>query len=517
MGKQQKRNLTNGATKRFGATSSKRFSTRERKIAAECLEAQGNLLEAEAPPEWFHSGQRELWEATERTLIALCGTQGGKTAMLPWWLLRETQRCVNFLLDNPLGRNAIFAGPSLGLLRAQAIPALKRVWIDELNLARWVETPKPRLVLTRKGALRLLGLPMKVTIHCAYTSDPNNLESMTADAAVWDEAGQVDNKETALEAIRRRLLVASSCGHGRLLIGTTPYEWNWLKYRLVDRSIDDAAIRIVNWPSWLNPTVNEAECKRELQAGMPEWRWRMMYLGQFERPAGLIYDCFDDKFNICPRFRVPEDWPLVVGVDFGPENTAAVVLARERVPTPDGGWGEETGRYYVIGTYHAGEKKTVGQHINAIREVVVRETDGAYRKPVGYGGSQGEVGWRESWSMAGLPLAKPSDGDVEYQIQLVWSGFRRRIAGGRHAGFGQLVVFDDLYPLLGEIGAYSREITPEGERTDKIANKSRFHRLDALRYVAPALLKLPANLPRVKVYRRGEMDRTVELMAPPRM
>ena len=39
-----------------------------------------------------------------------------------------------------------------------------------------------------------------------------------------------------------------------------------------------------------------------------------------------------------------------------------------------------------------------------------------------------------------------------------------------------------------ELGTYSREMSDEGEVTEKIKNKERFHRLDALRYIAQTLI-----------------------------
>jgi len=456
------------------------------------VETAPALPDKDEPQDWFHEGQRALWEASERTIIALCGTQGGKTSMLPWWLLRETQQCAKFIRENKLGRNAILIGPTMTLLQAQAIPALKQVWIEELKLGKWVDSPKPRLVVSPEGAERLVGEQVPITIRCAYASDPNNLESMTAYAAVWDEGGQADNKEVSYEAVRRRLLAATKVNHGRLLVTTTPYEWNWLKHRLVDRADVDESIRVINWPSWLNPSVSEEDCRRELEAGMPPWRWRMMYEGRYERPAGLIYDCFERGINTQRRFRIPFEWPLYVGVDFGPENTAAVVLAGEREWT-SGGWGEATGKYFVITTYHAGEKRTAVEHVQLIQEKIHAAIEGGKASiPVGYGGSAGEDGWREAWVGAKLPVSIPPDSNVEVQIQTVWSAFKR----------GRLVIFDDLDSILREVDTYSREVDANGERTTKIANKSKFHRLDALRYIATAVLRSPIGKPAIEVIKK---------------
>ena len=58
----------------------------------------------------------------------------------------------------------------------------------------------------------------------------------------------------------------------------------------------------------------------------PTWKFDMFYRGLFTRPAGLIYDLFDDR--ICRISRedanIQSNWPRYVGHDFGPVNMAAI-------------------------------------------------------------------------------------------------------------------------------------------------------------------------------------------------
>ncbi len=464
-------------------------------------------IDVETPPEWFHEGQLRLWASTDDIVIALCGTQGGKTAALPRWLLREIVRCREFIVNTPLGRNAILAGPTLTLLQAQAIPAIKQLFIEELKLGRFVESPKPKLIISKEGAQRLIGYSCEITIHCCYANDPNNLESMTAFCAAWDEGGQTENKELSYEAIMRRLKAARSAGLGRLLITTTPYEWGWLKRRLVDRS----DVRVINWPSWANPLVDEAECRKELADGMPLWRWNMMYLGQFERPAGQIYDCFEQEFNTCPRFKIPSHWPLLLGLDFGPDNTACVLGAKELDE-----FGEWTKRVYIFGTYHGGsaglaEQDTAAGHIRKVRKIAESACDGLPQAPLAFGGSAQEEGWRGFWTKSGQPINKPSDGSVEYQILCIYSAFKRRIEKGRHPGKGQLVIFDDLSTILDDVNRYSRELDDAGERSEKIKDKSTFHRLDALRSLGPDVFAFPISKGTgVTVHKRNHVGKQID-------
>ena len=52
---------------------------------------------------------------------------------------------------------------------------------------------------------------------------------------------------------------------------------------------------------------------------------------------------------------------------------------------------------------------------------------------------------------------------------------------------GRLTVFSSCEKLIGEIESYQREVDDRGEPTDRIKDKERFHRLDALRYIVSLL------------------------------
>ena len=267
------------------------------------------------------------------------------------------QRCAP-LLSELTGPNkclkAIFAGPTLNLLQGEAIPAFRMLFEEEERLGQLVMSPKPVFHFSREGLYKLLGTAdFPCSVHFAYTNDSSNLESLTACCGVWDEAGQKENKEESYEAFTRRLTIAKGAGFGRRLWGTTPYEWNWFKRRIVDPAIANLhGMEFVNWPSWMNPNVSEENCREELAKGMALWRWEMMYLGRFTRPAGLIFDCFDFELNTtAPIVLDPGQWKIRPCADFGNVNFA-------------GGWIAESPDspvFYALGEYHAAENRTVGE------------------------------------------------------------------------------------------------------------------------------------------------------------
>ena len=53
-----------------------------------------------------------------------------------------------------------------------------------------------------------------------------------------------------------------------------------------------------------------------------------------------------------------------------------------------------------------------------------------------------------------------------------------------------LYFLDDVDNILDEVQSYARMIDESGETTDKIANKSTYHAIDALRYIVLHLVDL---------------------------
>ncbi len=441
-------------------------------------------IDARQPPKWFHEGQLRAWSSSAIDTIACAGTQGGKTASEAPWLLREIQRSAPLIRSLGFGK-FIYAGPSLQLLKDQAIPLFRELFQETLQLGRLIEGGKPEFRFSESGLRKLLGFTnCKVTVTFAYTNDSANLESMTAQGGIWDEAGQKDNRYESYGAYNRRLKVARSTTFGsiadfapdwwrewygdaegteavfgRRLWGTTPYEWNWFKTEVVDRAErGEPGFAFCNWPSWMNPRVSEAECRAELDKGAPLWRWEMMYLGLFKRPAGIIYDTFDWHADTCDDFTIPANWKIYPGVDFGSANTGAVNVAEDPA----------TKTLYVVSEYKQGGR-TFREHADAIKS--------GRGLQVGAGGSHQEEGWREAFRSAGLPLDEPPTNNVNVQIGCVYSVLKTH----------SLKVFRSCKGLIEQFQGYSRELGSDGQPTEVIANKASYHILDALRYVVTKL------------------------------
>jgi len=394
----------------------------------------------------FHVGQSEAWRAEERIVAIVAGSQAGKTTFGPLWLQREMSR---------MGPGAyLVAAPTDPLLQVKLIPAFKELFVDHGQIGVFMGSPRPHFIVTPQGERRLWGKEQseRTIVYFGYAAKPDSLESMTAKAAWLDEAGQPDFKVGSWEAIQRRVAIHQ----GRILITTTPYVvGHWLKRRVFDRRFDERnSIRVVQFKSIDNPAFPR-ESWENAKRDMPAWKFRMMYCGDFSRPAGQIYDVFDDTMHVVPRFALPERFPRYLGLDFGGVNTYGVFVA-ENPQSKD---------LYVYRTYAAGNR-TAAAHTAAILKPEPKITQT-------YGGAKSEQQWRDEYKAAGLPVKVPLTNEVEIGIDRVYAQYANQ----------KLFVFDDLDDLIDEHLNYSRPVDDEGNVLDGIVDKSSYHGLDALRYV----------------------------------
>jgi len=414
----------------------------------------------------FHAGQLRAWASRKRVLLTLAGVQSGKTVFGPYWLLREIQ-------ERGPG-DYLVVTPTYPLLAQKLLPSFRRVFESGFRLGRYVATPTARFQFSPAGGRRLwrAAPDCETNVFFGHASNPESLASSTGKAAWLDEAGQGGFKAESWDEIQARL----SVHEGRVLITSRPYNLGWLKQRVYDpwereRKAGRAHphIDVVHFRSIDNPTFPREEYERA-RRDLPPWKFALMYDAVFTRPAGLIYDSFDEHKHKVPRFKLPDQWPRVLGLDFGGVNTAGVFYAVEMLR--DGGvW---TGRLYAYREYKAGSR-TAAEHVHHLLK-------GEPSPPHTVGGSASEGQWRDEFRAAGLPVREPPIKDVEVGIDRVYGAHRR----------GEILVFEDLAGYLEEKLTYSRELDDRGEPTEKIEDKHRFHFMDAERY-ALAWAKAPAG------------------------
>jgi hypothetical protein len=237
-------------------------------------------------------------------------------------------------------RDFAIVGPTFRLLDKKVVPEMMRALKGIGRLVRGRQV----IEIDARGA-KLLGRsePMRIWLGCAER--PDSLESATYGALWFDEPGQAP--EASHHVASSRVAVEK----GRLLYTSRPYHFNWYKRLVWDRR-GDPGIEVVSFRSIDNPGF-PAERYEAAKAVMPGWIHAMRYDGQFTRPGGAVFDCFDPSRHC---HALPPDPALerVAGLDFGTANMAAVVLVRL-----------SEDRLHVVATYHKGGR-TESQHTASI-------------------------------------------------------------------------------------------------------------------------------------------------------
>lgn len=414
----------------------------------------------------LHPGQREAWDSTARFVVVLAGHQSGKTEFGPHWLAREIHRC------GPGDYYAVTA--TYDLFKLKMLPALQRLFSPRLG---WKYYAGDQILLHQASNTRIL---------LRSASSPGGLEAGTARAAWLDECGQDSFTKDAWEAIQRRLAIHQ----GRVLFTTTIYNFDWLKTDVFDKAkAGDPDYHVIQFASIMNPTYSLQEFERQ-RRDLPYWKFAMTCLGEYERPAGLIYSDYVDSY--CPQtpdgpvdfaqydptlhghlvrpFTPTHEWQRLVGVDFGgTEHTALIWIAED----------SSRGVAYAYREVLGGGKSGREHAADALEYCKVDPELKAPRERVRVwaGGSPSEDDDRLTWNLAGVPIVKPFITGLEAGIDYVVMLFRQR----------RLFVMDSLSGLRTELKNYSRELDSAGQPTLKIEDKDKYHRLDCLRAVGPFL------------------------------
>lgn len=389
-----------------------------------------------------HDGQAAALMSEKRFIFALAGTQSGKTAIGPVWLWNEMKRC------GPGDYMAI--SPSYPLQQRKLLPEYNNYFDYHMHIGKYIKSERVMKVTEPDGS--------EYNIFFASADNPDSLESATIKAAHLDEVGQDSFRIEAWDAILRRL----SIYEGRVLATTTIYNLGWMKTEIYDKwKAGDPDIDVIQFTSIMNPTFPKKEYeKRKLT--MPLWKFKMFYMGEYARPAGMIYEDYDEEIHKIKPFTIPAAWPRYVGIDPGAVNTALVYVAAD----------EARGRFYAYRSSLDGNK-TTGQHVADVKQY---EDFNHVLKWMG--GAKSEKQFRMDWTEAGIKVEEPVYSDVEVGIGRIIRLFKEK----------RLYIFDneDNRGLFDEIGTYARVLDANAQPTLKIKDKEKFHRLDALRYVCQA-------------------------------
>ncbi len=356
---------------------------------------------------------------SQKPYVALIGGTGsGKTFLLPYLLFYK-------MCQYP-GEEFIVSAPTREMLKRNPLKTIKQ-FLDHYNIA--YELNKADLELQIEYGLG--------TVYFISAETPDRLQGLHPKCIFGDEAGLYSMLwwETA---VQRRALK-----QGQIFLLTTPYSMNWLKTEVWDRAMaGDQDFHIENPISTDNPFYPVAEFERAKEM-LPEWKFKMLFLGQFTRPAGLIYE----DYELLTDVRIDDSYFIFGGVDFGFNNPFAVLWIAEKA-----------GEFIVFEEF-----KQIGLTLDDIQKVLTK------RKCVYYADPENKLAL-ESLGAMGIDI-RPAEKNVLDGITYVQMLFKTK----------QLKIFKECKHVLDEINTYQWEVDRTGQILDK-PRKSNDHLMDCLRY-----------------------------------
>jgi len=451
----------------------------------------------------FHEGQQEVMECDARFIFMLAGSQGGKTTVGSCWLYQEVCRRTILpqyyhMLQTGMtpppeawmkeGGDFIAGTSDYGLFKMKMLPELLKLFVDTMKVGRYwagsrvIELRDPREQVfwakTDKdpmwGRIILRSAQAGKAAKSANSVGVGSWESATAKGAWIDECGQDAFTIDTWDSIKARLAIH----RGRVLGTTTLYNHGWLKTQIYDRWKAGASnIAVIQFDSILNPAFPMDEYL-EAKATMPEWKFKMRYQGQFDKPAGMIFSDFDESVGIIPPTAIIDTTPIIVGYDPGAVNTASVWLALNK----------EHNRIILFNEFLDGNI-SMAEHAS-----LFKHRSAGYAKVRCVGGSRSEKQFRMDMQENKVRIIEPPIVDVE-------AGLNRIIALMRT---DTLRITSNCRNTLAQVREYARKVDAYGEPTPEIDEKSKYHFIDALRYAATLIRMTPKALPD-----KEKLDRSV--------
>jgi len=416
----------------------------------------------------YHPGQVRVEDSKARFVFMLGSPQVGKTCYGPHWLYDEIARC---------GEGDYLAVTSTyDLFKLKMLPELLEVFERLLGVGKYW------------AGLRVIELAEGLRPGQFWASHENDkmwgriilrsadakagLEAATVKAVWLDEPGQKEFGRDAWEGVLRRL----SLSMGRVLGTTTVYGINWVKDQIFDPwRAGDKDIEVIQVDALENPVFPREEYARA-QRTLPPWKFNMLYRGMYDKPAGLIYDSFDETICKIDRFTIPSNYLVYSGHDFGGANPAAMFYAQD----------PGTGFFYAFASYKPRESRTVNEQVGEFKRITT-----GYNVIKRAGGSHQEEGWRGDYTAHGWPIQEPKVREVESGIEKVYALHK----------LNKLFVFRDLYDYLDEKLSYSRKLDEKYDPTEDIEDKERYHLMDAERYILSDFTPETVMVPRSRVVR----------------
>ena len=418
-----------------------------------------------------HDGQIKALNSDKRIIAVLAGTQSGKSTLAPLWMLNEIRAWDKKVLAGEAVLDAAFMVVSTThpLLERKLAPIYIDFFVDTLQIGTYhVQAKRLDVMIDRPD-----GTKQKYQIFFGSAKNEESLASVTAAAMHLDEAGQQYFSRAAWHELEDR------CGStgGRILITTTIYNFDWLYDEVyLQYKAGNKDIEVIHFDSIQNPFYDRSLWDRHKKT-LPPALFDQRHRGRFTRSEGQIYDVFDNEVHAIKPFAIPLGTPIKCGIDPGIVNHATLMLAEfypgsalfeKKFPHAVG----DAPVYVIYEVDITGSTGVTMTNVEHARVLMERE-DYSDITTI-FGGAKAEIYFREDYASVGVNVLKPPTGEVESGIEAVYQLLKEN----------RLYIFSNLDEMLNEIRSYSRDMDERGNTLSTIHNKSTYHRLDALRYIA---------------------------------
>lgn len=249
-----------------------------------------------------HSQKQQDAILSDRKFTVLgTGIQYGKTTVGAVWL----KRFIHTFIDK--SDNFLILAPTYKILQQSTLPAFLSV-------------------MTGMGTYLKADSVFKVndggTVYIRSAKDPDSIVGITNIRAAWaDEAGLLSLY--AFENLQARC----SFKNAPMIFTTSPYSLNWIYKDLIKpvrRGLRDD-VCLIQAASNENPYFPAEEFENRKKTMDPR-RFKMIYGGEWDRPEGLVLDCFSEEFNICKPWALPNDTSYYAGVDWGYRDPFVIIV-----------------------------------------------------------------------------------------------------------------------------------------------------------------------------------------------
>lgn len=205
--------------------------------------------------------------------LCLTGLQFGKTTAGVRWLLNKVfkypHREANFLV----------LAPTYKIMKQSTLPEFLRVFEGFGEF---------------KSADMEFHLPWGAVVYLRTGTDPDSIVGVTNIFSIYgDEAGKYSLY------FWQNIQGRAAFRDAPIMLTTTPYSLNWL-YKEIVKPVKEGKrddVLLIAAKSIENPYFSRKTYYQRKQTMDPRM-FRAMYEGQFERLAGVVYDCFTEAGNI---------------------------------------------------------------------------------------------------------------------------------------------------------------------------------------------------------------------------